>query len=235
MKKAIVLLTLLGAIPALSLAFAPAPLPRPETSRRVEVGKNVTLEVRGGKFPRRRVIVAASVCLREGILEHLLTRRMGKEHEAILAADVDARDVHVALLLAGAVPGKPAQTGPKFVGARGQVIRIGLQWKDKGETRYAPAQDWVREIETKKAMTHDWVFAGSQLVSDPQQQDRKYYLANQGDVFCVANFEAALLDLPVKSPASSAEGLLYEAFTERIPPLGTAVSVILEPGPAGKD
>src|SRR5262249_15014283 len=74
----------------------------------------------------------------------------------------------------------------------------------------------------------------SQLVSDPQQQDRKYYLANQGDVFCVANFEAALLDLPVKSPASSAEGLLYEAFTERIPPLGTAVSVILGPGPAAK-
>ena len=83
-------------------------------------------------------------------------------------------------------------------------------------------------------MAHDWVFAGShQLVPAPQQQGR-VYLANEGDVICVANFEAALLDLPVRSSNSSAD-LLHEAFTENIPPVGTAVNLILEPGAAGKN
>ena len=40
---------------------------------------------------KRRVLVNAEVCLREGQLELFLCRKQTKEHEAILAADVDAR------------------------------------------------------------------------------------------------------------------------------------------------
>jgi len=78
-------------------------------------------------------------------------------------------------------------------------------------------------------MPHSWVFAGS--VFFPNQDDPKQpplYAANGGDVICVSNFPDAMLDLPVNSPQEDAERL-YEAFTERIPPLGTAVTIILEP------
>ena len=53
-------------------------------------------------------------------------------------------------------------------------------------------------------MAHDWVFAGSRLVDDPLERTKQYYLANEGDVICVANFEGAMLDLPIRS--SKGEG-----------------------------
>jgi hypothetical protein len=53
-------------------------------------------------------------------------------------------------------------------------------------------------------------------------------MANDGDLICVANFESAMLDIPVNSPASD-DHRAFIANTERIPPLGTPVRVILEP------
>jgi hypothetical protein len=53
-------------------------------------------------------------------------------------------------------------------------------------------------------------------------------LANDGDVICVSNFETALLDLPIKSPKENAD-LAFVANSERIPPRGTTVVVVLEP------
>src|SRR6266404_5153163 len=132
--------------------------------KKVEIGKNVFIEVDG---EQRRVLVDAYVCLRQGQLEQLLTRKRTKEHEAILAADVDARVIHSALLAAGAEPGKPVQYRPKFTPPSGSVIKVTLQYKDKtGKTVRVPAQEWVRHIKTKKDLEHDFVFAGSALFQD---------------------------------------------------------------------
>ncbi|MEX0978835.1 MAG: YdjY domain-containing protein, partial [Pirellulales bacterium] len=56
----------------------------------------------------------------------------------------------------------------------------------------------------------------------------KSYLAESGDFICVSNFPSAMLDLPVKSSQAN-ESLLYEAFTDRIPPVGTRVRLVLTP------
>ena len=61
-----------------------------------------------------------------------------------------------------------------------------------------------------------------------------YYLANDGDVICVANFESALLDLPFNSSKADAERS-FIAFTERIPPKDTKVTLLLEPVLPKKD
>src|SRR5262249_23072649 len=78
--------------------------PKPDKIKKLKK-KNVSLEISGPKGEKRRVIINAYVCLRQGQLEQLLTRKRTKEHEAILAADVDARDIHAMLLGAGATPG----------------------------------------------------------------------------------------------------------------------------------
>ena len=79
--------------------------------------------------------------------------------------------------------------------------------------------------------TSSTVFAGSRLVPNPLDLNQpKIYLANDGDVICVSNFETALLDLPIKSPKENAD-LVFETFTDRIPKLNTPVTVILEPVP----
>jgi hypothetical protein len=195
-------------------------------ARKVPMGKNVWLEIQGEK---RRVLVDAYVCLREGQLEQLMCRKQTKEHEAILAADVDARNIHKALLITGAKAGTVVSYQPRYQPATGSPIKVTLQYEDKGKTVTLPAQQWVRNSKTGKALEHNWVFAGSQLLEDPLEKDKPpVYAANSGDVICVSNFEDAMLDLPINSPKDNSE-LAFEAFTERIPPLETKVRVILEP------
>ena len=210
----------------------PTPPPRPEEKpKEVAVGKNVSLEVSGS---RRRVLVNGYICLREGELEQLVTRKNTKEHEAIIAVDADARKIHEALNLAGAVEGRPVRYTPKYQPATGQTIKVSIRYEDKGRLVTVPGQSWVKNFHTGKALDVDWVFAGSGLVDNPLDPDHpKMYLANDGDVICVSNFDTAMLDLPIESSKNN-DDLLFQAWTERIPPLDTNVVVILEPVPAPK-
>lgn len=83
-------------------------------------------------------------------------------------------------------------------------------------------------------MQAHWVFAGSGFVVDMKTK-KKIYLAENGNLVCVANFPSATLDI---AQASSDKGpsLLYEAFIERIPPVDTEVLIELIPksDPVGK-
>ena len=163
-----------------------------------------------------------------GPLEQLLCRKGTKEHESVLIADIDARDLHKALMLARGEPGSPVTFRPEYKAATGSVIRITLMYEKDGKKITVPAQDWVRDTKSMKALAHDWVFAGSRFVPDPLDKNKPpIYLANDGDVICVSNFESALLDLPIESSKQNAE-VQFEAFTENIPPDGTKVAVCLE-------
>ena len=196
-------------------------------SKKAAVGKNILLEVLPDK--KRRVLITAEVCLREGQLEQMMCRKQTKEHESILTADVDARKIHQALILAGAEEGSPVRFMPKYRPASGATIKVSVQYKDKDKLVTAPAQSWIKNAKNNKQLESDWVFAGSRLVTNPLDPDgEKHYLANDGDVICVSNFETALLDLPIQSPKDNAD-LIFVANSDLIPPLGTKVVVVLEP------
>jgi hypothetical protein len=195
-----------------------------ETSRKM-IGKNVYFET---QWDQRRVLVAATVCLRQGQLEGLLTRKQTKEHEYILAVDCDARHIHAALLAARAKPGSPVKFEPKYQPATGSAIQITLQYEEKGKLISVPASKWIRNTKTKKDLDVNWVFGGSQFAVDPtDKQKPPMYLANHGDIICVCNIEDAMLDLPVES-TKSFDDRVWEANTDRIPPMDTKVTLILE-------
>jgi hypothetical protein len=197
----------------------------PPAGKKVKVADNIELEI----LPtRRRVWVDAVVCLREGPLEQLLTRKNTKEHEAILAADIDARKLHEALLLANAREGSPVRWVPQYRPPTGTPIKISLLYEQKDRVVRVPAASWIRQIKTKKELPCDWVFAGSVFLDPIEPGGPRTYLANDGDVICIANFESALLDIPIESSKADGERG-YEAWTERIPPIGTVVRVLLEP------
>src|SRR5262245_50045743 len=101
---------------ALTVIYAglPAEAQDKAAPKRIESGKSVVLEIPAKPGEPRRVRIAAEVCFREGPLELLLCRKNTKEHEAILSADVDARDIHKALLAAGAKAGSPVKFQPKY-------------------------------------------------------------------------------------------------------------------------
>jgi hypothetical protein len=200
---------------------------RSEVTRK-EIGKNVFFEKEG---EQRRVIVVSTVVLNKGALEGLLTRKGTKEHEYILAADVDARNIHTALLVAGAKPGSPVKYQPKYAPAHGTAIKVTLRYEKDEKTVTVSAREWIRNANTKKDLDCDWVFGGSVFQPDPEDKDKPpQYLANQGDLICVCNMEPAMLDLPVRSPTPLDERV-YVANPDRVPALETKVEVILEPVP----
>jgi hypothetical protein len=201
--------------------------PIPETYKALNKEKTIFLEV--PKEGPRRVHLLAEVCLREGLLEVFLCKTNTKEHESVLHVNADGREIHAALVLANAQPGHPVKFTPKFEAPNGTVIKISLTYREKGKVKSCPANEWVKDRKTSKYLTHDWVFAGSRLLNDPEHPERPpYYTANQGEFICLSNFADAMLDLPVKSSKEAAE-LAFEINTPRIPPLLTPVIVTLEP------
>jgi hypothetical protein len=188
----------------------------------------------------RRVIVDAEVVLREGFLEHLLSRsEAGKDHESILSAPFDAEILHAALLGAGFKPGKPAtfinaQREYDFKPATGDVVKLLLEYTDaQGKYHCVPAQSWVARAKDNKPLAGDWVFAGSYKgkATTAAGEEFVYFAANDGRVVCLTNFGSALLDLPFESMDSDPQGenLGYKANTAAIPERGTGVRVIMEP------
>jgi hypothetical protein len=138
--------------------------------------------------------------------------------------------MHAALLAVDAKPGSPVQFEPMYKPAYGQTIDIDVAWLDKNnKQKSTQAQNWVRKVGTQEPLKYDWVFGGSMFRLD-EETNHRYYLAEGGDLICVSNFGSAMLDLPVASSDSNS-GLLFEAFTERIPELGTRVLVVLKPRP----
>lgn len=208
------------------------------THKDLQPNKMLILETKGDGT--KRVLVAAEVCLREGPLELLVCKKNSKEHEAILRVDVDAKFIHAALEACGAKVGAPVQfidpktQEPEYKPATGARIKVSIYSKKGNQAATVPAQDWIQEIQTKKRMTHDWVFAGSRLVKNPDKpNDPAIYTANLGEIISVSNKRDSMLELPVKSTDADAE-LLFQANTDKIPPLGSKVWLILETETAKK-
>jgi hypothetical protein len=184
----------------------------------------------------KKVVLVGAVCQTNAPLEMFAVPSGTKEHEAILAIPTEAFIVHASLLAIGAKPGKPAEFGPgpnDYEPATGQPIDITVKWKnDKGEVQSARAQEWIKNAKTGKGMEHSWVFCGSGFWKD-DQTGIEYYKAEGGDFICVSNFPSAMLDLPVESSQKNDE-LAFQANADRVPPLGTPVTLILTPKSAEK-
>lgn len=178
---------------------------------------------------KRVVYVDGVVSLREGLLEMLACPRGTKEHESVVAVNTRAYLVHAALLSVGAEPGRPVSyKDGEYVAPTGDVIKITIEWLDpQGKKHSAKAQEWVRDMNTKKAMPYEWVFAGSGFWTD-EETGKQYYQAEGGELVCVANFSTAMIDVAAESTAANS-GLLFETFTENIPPLGTPVRLVMTP------
>lgn len=175
----------------------------------------------------KRVIFKAKVVLREGALEHLVCLKGTKEHEAIVSTEASARLIHAALLATGAEAGHPVRFAPKFEPPTGSTIAIEMQWREGGKLHKTDARQWVWDEKARAPLNIDWVFGGSYVDRDPITKKPRYG-ADEGDLIVVSNFGNAMLDLPMASPADDADRW-FTAKTDRIPPLGTEVFVVLRP------
>ena len=173
---------------------------------------------------------AGHICLNDGQLEMFICPEGTKEHESVIASSVLSSYIHHALLLIDCQPGKASSWDPEYRPAYGPTIDATIKWHDKksGETKSQDAKQWIRDVDTKKAMTQRWIFGGSTFWTDPDSGEEIYY-GDSGELICLSNFSTATIDVDVKSSQAN-DGLLFEAFTENIPPVGTKVYTILTPG-----
>jgi hypothetical protein len=111
--------------------------------------------------------------------------------------------------------------GPMTVPQRDEFLAL------SSDKAFRKAIEYFFEQGQSHEMKADWVFAGSGFYKD-EDTKKEYYLAEDGDLICVANFPSATIDVAVPS-SSQGDGLLFEAYTERIPPKGTPVTVELIP------
>jgi hypothetical protein len=177
---------------------------------------------------QKRVLVGGEVVRQEGQLEMFACLKNTKEHESIVAADTKAYIVNAALIALGANPGGPVQFRPEFKPASGPEVEVTAIYTDKdGKRREVKAQEWIRNIKTGKQLDQPWVFGGSGFWED-ESTGQKHFMAEDGDFICISNFNSAMLDLPVESSQASAD-LMFEAFTDRIPPVKTPVLLVLKP------
>ena len=196
-----------------------------------------------GEGDNKKVVrfgVAAEVCLREGPLEVFLCQKGTKEHEAIVRVDLDPELIHLASIAAGGKVGTP--TGfidpkteeAKHTPATGSKVNVLVHYTKDGKTHTHPAQDWVWDHKKKQSIPHQWVFAGSVYIKNPDDPNAKpYYGANSGDIFAISNFPYATLEFPAQISKDEAQ-LTYEAKTDKIPPLTSKVWVLVEVVPEKK-
>lgn len=217
----------------------PVPQADPKsTLQALQPDKSIFLETKPDGS--RRVLLQSEVCMIRGPLEVLLCKTNTKEHEAILRTSVPPQFIDAALLAAGAEKGSPVQFVNPMTGeeayrpASGDKIRVSVNYRKGGTIHTRPAQEWIRDIRTDKPMTHEWVFAGSRFIKNPERpEDPPFYTANNGEIIGISNFPDSTLDLPV--PVSQDNSALsFEARTVELPPLLSKVWVILEPEPRKK-
>lgn len=174
----------------------------------------------------KQVAIDGTVCLTRGYLEMFACSANTKEHESVVALEARPQLIHLALLAIGAEHGSPSTWRP-YKPASGDIIKVYVEYMEDKKPRRVEAQLWVRDVKTKKPMDHEWVFAGSSWVVEPETQKR-YYRADGGEVICVSNFPVAMMDLPIESSQAN-DDLAFEAFTENIPKRRTPVRVYLVP------
>ena len=177
--------------------------------------------------PDKQVVLQGEVCKAGYPLEFFATYS-NRSYEAVVAVNVKPSIVHTGLLAVGATAGHPARFQPKFEPPEGSEVAIDLRWKDaRGKVQSARAQDWIRDIKTKKALDKNWVFGGSEFVTD-EKTKKQFYQADSGELICVLSLPNAMLDLPTEG-YGAIEARSFEAFEEHLPPPGTPVTLLLRP------
>ncbi len=215
--------------PAAQPKFAFESFPVPDNFVRLQPDQNIWVDKKN-----RTVVMDGEICLREGLLELLLCEEGGKTHESVIKVKAKPSIVRAGLEAIGAKKGKPAEFQPKYTPASGDEIEIRVKYVDpQGKPHEVLAQEFVRDVKTRKALDHPWVFAGSFFDFDEFDKKEVFMADATGDFICVSNFPTAIMDLPIPSSQAN-DQLSFEAFKENIPLVGTKVRVTLKPKPTKK-
>lgn len=162
----------------------------------------------------------------KGAIEYLIVMPGGKEYEAVFVAPIDGVKLREAMVQAGFKPGKPADEDEQKP-PEGSKLRIFVEWKEGDKKRREPAEYFVLDVESKKAMdAGPWVFTGSRMAFDPAEEKMMPAVRVTKNVVSLFHNDATVLIQPgtfAKDPHQ------YKANKETLLKAGTPVKIVLEP------
>ncbi len=183
---------------------------------------------------RGEVRVPASIAVTQGWLEQVVCLTGTRDHEALMTVDCKPSDVHAALLLLGLDAGAPGRwqyneglvrTNPPT----GPPLSILVRFTAQDETREINVLDWIRGADGRR-FPGTWVFAGSQLAKNPKSLGPgEHYVADfTGSLIGLVTFgDETIAATAVISDQIEMESANWEAWTDRMPPEGTAVTLVI--------
>ena len=184
----------------------------------------------------KTIELEATVVQREADWLELLACSPGtREHEAILTVPAKPSHIHLALTAIGLKHGSPMMVKRLEDGkldtkpAHGPAIAVSVIYQLDDQTIEQPAGKWIINRKTDKTLDNEtWIFTGSHF---QQFDDQQYYMADiEGTIISLVNFGDDLLTLPSKTTNYSDQEQLG-CNTAEIPPIGTPVTIRLQPVP----
>ncbi|MEN9572404.1 MAG: hypothetical protein RL514_259 [Verrucomicrobiota bacterium] len=242
MNRSFTLWFLLLALAASAAAQQPPGLPEakppaPPTIREVSTG---IFQVGGVKLEKaaRRVSFPAKLNMTNGPLEYLLVTTAGKTHESVLATDIEAQHLQVAMLLLGA-QGMQASAltnapsgGPITQGTvrnpplPGEPVLIEVTWTQGGKVQRRRLEELVFNKRAKEPMPKgEFTFTGSRLWQG------KFVAQTEGSLIALITDPDAVFNNP--RPNRDADDT-WVVRDEAVPPQETVVEVSVTLVPAGQ-
>jgi hypothetical protein len=178
-------------------------------------------------------------CLDEGYLEQIACSPHTREHESLVVTKVRPSEVHAALLMAGLSPGSPGRwiyetDSYSVIAPKGDSVDVFVRYANvQGSKIEEPVQNWMREVTKTGFLPFPpgvWVFGGSRFESNPEfMGPGEHYVADMtGSIIGLVTFGDEVVGFARVMPDSAdVSEPVWEVDPERVPPIGTPVTLIL--------
>lgn len=177
----------------------------------------------------RTATFAASINMREGLVEYLLVNETGKAHESLLVTKALPSHLHIAMLLLGAKAGKQSGTPPGQIDAQylqsapeltGENVDIAISWiAADGIKHQCAAEELIANTDQKEPLERGpWCYSGSAVVKGT-------FLAQaEGSMIALVTDPAALISNPRPGHQND---MVWTIRPDKVPPVRTSVKVTL--------
>lgn len=183
------------------------------------------------------VEIQAWTCLEVGWLEQVACSPNSREHESLVVVKAKPSEVHAALLLAGFEPGKPGtwsyvDDALEFTQPTGELLSVLVRFQgSSGDTRQEPINAWIQDHRGQLDFPDDpWIFGGSAFQKNPQWMGPgEHYVADMtGSIIGLVTFGDEVIGFSrIIADQVAVHPPQWEVRSDRIPPVGTEVTLIL--------